>query len=144
MLTVEPDVIEKYVRPGRVRLIFRDVLNHGERSVRTAEAAQCAGQQGRFWHMHELLFARQDVTERTAPGDVVPLVQRWATEIQGLDAAAFNVCLAERRTLSAIQAADAAQRRSGITSQPIFEIGGRRLFGLQSLQQISAAVDAVR
>ena len=144
MLTVEPEVIEKYVRPGRVRLIFRDVLNHGERSVRTAEAAQCAGRQGQFWQMHELLFARQDVTERTSPADLPPLLQRWAGELPGLDTAAFNTCLSGRQTLQAIQAADAAQRRNGITSQPIFEIGGRRLFGLQSLEQISAAVDAVR
>ena len=144
MLTIEPEVIEKYVRPGRLRLVFRDVLNHGERSVRTAEAAQCAGQQGQFWQMHEVLFARQDQTERTAPADLVPLLQRWARELPGLNAATFNACLTGRSTLQAIQAADTAQRRNGITSQPIFEIGGRRLFGLQSLEQISAAVDAVR
>ncbi len=144
MLTVEPQVIEKYVRPGRVKLVFRDVLNHGERSIRTSEAAQCAGQQGQFWQMHEVLFARQETPERTAPAGLAPLLQRWAAELPGLDTAAFNSCLTERKTQQAIQAADAAQRRQGITSQPIFEIGDRRLIGLQSLAQISDAVDAVR
>lgn len=151
MLTVEPDVIEKYVRPGRVKLVFRDVLNHGERSQRTSEAAACAGQQARFWQLHELLFARQDVTERTAPAQLVPLIEGWSAEVEGLDRAAFGTCLSSRATLQAIQAADAAQRRQGITSQPIFDIGPtaggaapRRLFGLQSLQQISAVVDAIR
>ena len=146
MLTVEPDVIRKYVTSGRVRLVFRDVLSHGERSQRTSEAAVCAGQQqpAYFWHMHEIFFARQDVTERTAPAALVPLIQGWVEEIEGLDRPAFNACLSERRPRQAIQTADAAQRRVGITSQPIFEIGGRRLFGFQSLEQISAAVDAVR
>lgn len=144
MLTVEPQVIEKYVRPGRVKLVFRDVLNHGERSIRTSEAAQCAGQQGQFWQMHEVLFARQETTERTAPAGLAPLLQRWAAELPNLDTAAFNGCLVERTTQQAIQAADTAQRRLGITSQPIFEIGGMRLLGLQSLAQISDAVDAVR
>ena len=151
MLTVEPSVIETYVRPGRVRLIFRDVLNHGERSQRTSEAAVCAGQQERFWHLHEILFARQDVTERTAPAQLVPLIQQWVKEIEGLDHAAFGACLSARVPLRSIQAADAAQRRQGITSQPIFDIGPtagggtpRRLFGFQSLQQISAVVDAIR
>ncbi len=143
MLTVEPQVIEKYVRPGRVKLVFRDVLNHGERSIRTSEAAQCAGQQGQFWQMHEVLFARQETTERTAADALVPLLQGWGTELPGIDTAAFNSCLAGRTTQQAIQAADAVQRRVGITSQPIFEIGGRRLLGLQSLAQISAAVDAL-
>ena len=151
MLTVEPDVIEKYVRPGRAKLVFRDVLNHGERSQRTSEAAACAGRQGRFWQVHELLFARQDVTERTAPAQLVPLLQQWGGEVEGLDRAAFDTCLSSRATLQGIQAAEAAQRRQGITSQPIFDIGPtaggaapRRLFGLQSLQQISAVVDAIR
>ena len=158
MLLVEPEVIEKYVRPGRARLVFRDVLNHGERSQRTAEAAVCAGQQqsAHFWRMHELLFARQDVTERTAPAQLVPLLQQWGAEIEGLDRAAFGTCLSARAPLQSLQAVDAAQRRQGITSQPIFEIGPtglgsaggapapRRLFGSQSLQQISAAIDVIR
>ena len=160
MLLVEPEVIEKYVRPGRVRLVFRDVLNHGERGQRAAEAAVCAGQQqpAHFWRMHELLFARQDVTERTAPAQLVPLLQQWGGEIEGLDRAAFGTCLGSRAPLQSLQTADAAQRRQGITSQPIFEIGPtaptgltgspggapRRLFGSQSLQQISTAIDAIR
>lgn len=146
MLTVEPDVIAKYVDAGKLKLIFRDVLSHGERSQRTAEAAVCAGQQepAYFWRMHEIFFARQDVTERTAPAALVPLIQGWAGEVEGLDRPSFNGCLAERHPRQAIQTADAAQRRNGITSQPIFEIGGKRLFGFQSLEQISAAIDAVR
>jgi protein-disulfide isomerase len=144
VLTVEPEVIEKYVRPGRVKLVFRDVLNHGERSIRTAEAAQCAGLQGQFWQMHELLFARQDEAARTPSAEMMPLMQRWGAELPGLDAPAYNTCLSERRMLGGIQAADAEQRRRGITSQPIFEIGTRRLFGLQTLDQISALVDGTR
>ncbi|NJM41142.1 MAG: thioredoxin domain-containing protein [Anaerolineae bacterium] len=58
MLTTEPEIIERYVRTGQLKLVFRDVLNHGERSERASEAAACAGRQGKF-----LAHARNSVRE---------------------------------------------------------------------------------
>lgn len=144
MLTVEPQVIEKYVKTGKAKLVFRDVLNHGERSVRMSEAAACAGRQNKFWEMHGILFERQDETYATASGAaaLIALAKNYASKIQGLDQNAFAQCVESRATLKAIQTADAEQRGRGITSQPIFDINGKRLFGVQSLEVMSAAIDA--
>ncbi len=142
MLTVEPQVVEEYVRTGKVKLVFRDVLNHGERSERASEAAASAGRQGQFWPMHALLFAEQPTVTDTPNAQLVPLMQRYAATLPTLDQAAFARSLAERATFAAIKAADAEQRKRGITSQPIFEIGQQRLLGLQSFEAMQKAIEA--
>jgi protein-disulfide isomerase len=141
VLTVEPQVIEKYVRPGQVRLIFRNVLSFGERSERSGEAAASAGQQGFFWQMHELLFEEQSAIEGKSGGALVTLMKDFAARLPGLDQAAFAKSMDERATLAALKANDAEQRRRGITSQPIFEIGEQRLFGYQSFEVVQRALD---
>lgn len=145
MLTVEPQVIEKYVKSGKAKLVFRDVLNHGERSVRMSEAAACAGRQNKFWEMHGVLFQRQDDTYGTASNGaaLIAVAKNYASTIQGLDQNAFTQCMESRAALKAVQAGDAEQRKRGITSQPIFEINGTRLVGLQSLEVMSGVIDKV-
>lgn len=144
MLATEPAIIEKYVRAGKVRLIFRAVLNHGERSLRTTEAANCAAQQGKFWQMHELLFQKQDEVWGIgdAPG-LVALMEKYGKLIDGLEMPSFKKCLDARTTLELIKAIDSEQRKRGITLQPIFEVGKTRVTGMQSVDQISALLDTV-
>lgn len=141
MLTVEPQVVERYVRTGKAKLVFRDVLNHGERSERTSEAAASAGQQGQFWAFHALLFEEQATIQETPTAQIVPLLRRYAATLPNLDQDAFARSMEERTTIAAIKAADAEQRKRGIASQPIFEIGTRRLLGLQSVEAIGRAID---
>lgn len=141
MLVVEPGIVEQYVRPGKVRLVFRDVLNHGERSERASEAAACAGRQGRFWQMHKWLFENQDAVWATSNDGLVDLMLGFAAQLEGLDQAAFAQCLNDRLTLPTLQAADAEQRARGITSQPIFEIGPQRLVGLPSFDALAAVIE---
>ncbi len=144
MLTVEPQLIEAYVKTGKVKLVFRDVLNHGERSDRASEAAVCAGRQGKFWDMHAMLFEKQGETWGAIGSDgLVALMKQRAREISGLDQTAFAQCIESRETLSQLQAADAKQRERGIITQPIFEIGDRRIVGTQSFDVFAQAIDAL-
>lgn len=129
MLTEEPVLVEEYVRSGKVKLVFRDVLNHGERSVRAHEAAACAGRQQQFWGMHEILFRDQPETWATDDAGLVALMNKKAASLPGLNPAEFAACVDQRQTLSRIQATDIEQRKRGINTQPIFEIGTQRLIG---------------
>lgn len=58
-LEVEPQLIDTYIRPGMVRLVFRDLPFLGEESRWAAVAGRLAAQQDRFWPMHDYLFANQ-------------------------------------------------------------------------------------
>jgi protein-disulfide isomerase len=148
VLTVEPKLIEQYVKTNKVKIVFRDVLNHGDRSLRTSEAAACAGKQGLFWQMHEILFERQSEVWGTSGQDAtIALMNTYGKQVPTMDSNALNACLRDNATLKQLQAADAEQRTRGITSQPIFEITGkgttRRIVGKQSFEVFSAAIDAL-
>jgi protein-disulfide isomerase len=143
VLATEPQIIERYVKTGRVKLVFRDVLNHSERSERASEAAACAGQQGKFWEMHGLLFQEQPALWRTSNEGQLELMVSYGEKIEGLDKAAFAQCLNNRATLPQLQAADAEQRSRGITIQPVFEIGDQRLFGALPIEAFAKVIDAL-
>jgi protein-disulfide isomerase len=138
VIAVAPALIERYVKPGKLRIVFRAVLNHGELSERASEAAACAGRQGQFWPMHAILFERQ--RELSSPGNVVDVLLGFARELP-LDQAAFRRCLTDRETLGMLKAADAEGRRRGITVQPVFEIGARRIFGVQPVEAMAQAIE---
>ncbi len=58
-----------------------------------------------------------------------------------LDQTAFRQCLTGREALAALKAADAEQRRRGIAMQPVFEIGARRIFGVQPVEAMVQAIE---
>ena len=71
---------------GRVRRVFRDYpLSMHKDATRAAEAADCAGEQGRFWEMHDRLFEGQQDLSSGAIG-------RYALDI-GLNVPTFSACL---------------------------------------------------
>jgi len=87
---------KEYVEPGKVRLVVKHfpALDHAQ-GFTAAEAAECAGQQGAFCSMYDLLFTKQD--EWSQAEDVSAMLKGYAAEL-GLDAAAFAACLDEGQT----------------------------------------------
>jgi protein-disulfide isomerase len=138
---IEPRLIDAYVSTGQVQMIFRPVLNHGERSLRTTEAALCAARQEQFWQMHELLFNRQDEVWNTGEGNLASLMASYAEELE-LDGQMFDTCMAEGAALAQALEWDAEQRTRGITIQPVFEINGQRLVGVQPFSVFESTIDA--
>lgn len=118
---VIPQVYEKFVRPGKVELIYLDFpLQMHSNAFKAAEAASCAGDQGKFWDMHHLLFENY----RTLAPDRLP---GFAAEV-GLDAAAFQQCLSGGKKAGGIREDMRTAQTLGINSTPAYVIG-RRLPG---------------
>jgi protein-disulfide isomerase len=140
VLQVEPQLVEEYVRSGQMRLVFRPILNHGQRSLRTSEAAVCALEQGQFWPMHDLLFARLDELWSIPEAELPALMTRYAVEL-GLDEQRFGQCLAAGKALAQVQAWDAEQRAQGIRQQPTFVINDVRLLGFQPFAVFQQTID---
>jgi protein-disulfide isomerase len=77
-----PTIVSRYVRPGRVRLVFRGLHIIGSDSLRAARMAYALGQQNHLWEFAELMYANQGienssyVTDRylTALADAIPQV----------------------------------------------------------------------
>ena len=60
-METEPKIIELYIAPGKVKLVYRHLLQLGDGSVRTAEASECAADQRAFWQMHDALNELYDL-----------------------------------------------------------------------------------
>jgi protein-disulfide isomerase len=118
----------------RIRVVFRDYpLPMHKHAIAAAEAAQCAHQQGKFWEMHDRLFANQRSLE---PADF----NRYATEL-GLDLQRFAECLASERRAAAWQRDVADASRYGVSVTPTFFINGRLLTGAQPYQSLVNVID---
>jgi protein-disulfide isomerase len=90
---------EKY--QNKIKIIYRDFPIH-ENSIDLALAARCAGEQNKFWEMHDVLFANQDkLTATSSPELKIPLLN-LASDIN-LGITQFTACFDERRYISQIK-----------------------------------------
>ena len=92
------------------------------------EAALAAGEQGKFWQMHDLLFAHQDALK-------LPSLRIYAEELH-LDMNAFDQALATRRLAGQIAADRALGTRVGVEGTPTFIIDGQSTSGAKSVAEL--------
>ncbi|MGV8039031.1 MAG: DsbA family protein [Thermoanaerobaculaceae bacterium] len=119
---------------SKLRFVFRQLpLDMHQHARLAAEAALCAGQQGKYWEMHDWLFANQ---QKIAP-DVITAA---AAELK-LDPAAFAACL-EKKTFAGKVEEDMRLAQSlGITGTPAFLVNGRFIEGAQPFEVFQEVVD---
>jgi protein-disulfide isomerase len=119
---------------GRVRLVYKDFpLPSHSLAMPAHEAARCAGEQGRYWAYHDVLFERQPRFERD---DLVD----YAVNLN-LDRERFERCLDARRFREAVEADFAEGRDLGVRSTPTFLINGKPIVGAQPIDRFRAAID---
>jgi protein-disulfide isomerase len=141
-----PTVVARYVRTGRVRILFDGMAFVGADSETALRTALAAGQQGRFWNVLELLYANQG-TENT--GWVTDSLLRSIGEsVPGLDAGKMLSASSSATVTQQLTQAAALAQQAGVNSTPSFAVGktggALRLVQVQSLdaQGITPALDA--
>jgi len=115
----EAQLVAAYVKTGKVYLEYHSVgLFIGPESVRAAEAAYCAGDQGKFWEMHDTIFANQGTTENSGALDDAHLTV-FAKNV-GLDMTQFNDCFGSGKYASRVtqDGADAAKNIPAAPNYP--------------------------
>jgi protein-disulfide isomerase len=121
--------------PEQVRLVYRHFPLDGHPEARpAAEAAACAGDQGKFWEYHALVF-------QSSP----QLGQEKLRELAGkakLDVAAFDACLAAGTHKNTVEGDLEAGREAGVDGTPAFFVNGIPLSGARSLQEFVKLIDA--
>ena len=121
------DLLSLY--PGLVRVAARDLpLPMHPRAPVAAEAARCAGRQGRYWAFHDLLWARGRGPDRAELGQVAQAI--------GLDTRTFGKCLEERAEAGGVAADLELARRLGLTAVPALFVNGRPAFAPSTSDQL--------
>lgn len=126
---------ENYIRTGKVKFVYRDFpLSFHANAQKAAEAAECAGEQGKFWEMHDKLFE-----EGVSNG--VSSFKQFAGDI-GLDTSKFNDCLDSGKMADEVQKDMADGAAVGIRGTPGFIINGQLVSGAQPFSVFQQLIEA--
>ncbi|HEY0604183.1 MAG TPA: DsbA family protein, partial [Herpetosiphonaceae bacterium] len=133
---MEAQFDQQYIETGQVRFIYHDFpLPQHNYAIIAAAATRAAGEQGKFWEMHDLLFTRQRAWSNSS--DIEALLGSYAEAI-GLDRQAFEQALASEKYTAQLEAAQQQAQTRGVQSTPTFEVNGQ----LVSAAELQSAVEA--
>ena len=128
--------MERYVEDGTLRIEWRDFPYLGQGSTDAARAARAAGEQGKFWEYHDLLYENQGNDGAFAAA----ALSGYAREL-GLDAGRFESDFGGGAVAAAVQEDFEAGQNAGVSGTPTFEVNGRRLVGFQPLEAFEAVIE---
>lgn len=139
-----PTLKHDYIDTGKLRYVFRDYpLDQMHPQARkAAEAAHCAGEQGKYWEMHDLLFQNQQA-----------LASAQLTEHArnlGLDGASFDACLESAKYAERVKEGQSTGAAAGVRGTPGFilaktqpgdSVEGRPIRGAQPVDAFRKLID---
>ena len=134
----EAELIRRYIDTGKARLVWKNFAWIGDESKRAAQAAACAGDQGKFWDYHDYLYAHQR-GENT--GYLTNANLKTFASALSLDRTPFDVCLDSGRYKAVVDNDGSEVRRLGLTGTPTFVINGTRVVGAQPFSVFAAVID---
>ena len=107
--------VNQHIQSGDVLFVYRDFPFLGPESTRSAEAARCAGDQGKFWEYHDYLYGHQNGENKGAFSDVN--LKSFAAGL-GLNTTTFNQCLDSGKYTQAVADSKAEGDKAGVTGTP--------------------------
>ena len=114
--------------------MFKDypLPNHPQ-APKAAEAAHCAGEQNKYWEMHDRIFAFQQTM-------AVPNLKEHAAAL-GLDLPKFNECLDSGKHAGIVNTDFQYGNQVGVSSTPTMYINGRPVVGAQPFEMFQQIID---
>lgn len=139
-----PDVRSRIVASGRAHLKYYDLpLPQHAHSYPASHAAACADEQGRFWEMHDQIYANQERWATNRVNNPRSIFRDLARTV-GVDVRQWEQCYDSQKYQQRIDANHAEAVRRGVSSTPTFVVNGRVIRGAISYDQLNAAVTAAQ
>jgi protein-disulfide isomerase len=133
---------KEYIDTGKARLVFRHYPLAFHSAARpSAIAAECAGEQGKFWQFHDKIFNEQALKGTGTIAYGVTELKAWAAQI-GVDAPKFNSCLDSEKYASKVEKDTADGAKYGVSGTPTLFVNGKIIVGAQPFAQFKALIDA--
>jgi protein-disulfide isomerase len=119
---------------GKVKIAFKQLpLPFHDKAHLAAEAALAANEQGKFWQMHDKLFANQQALDR-------PSLEKYAEEI-GLNMSKFKAALDSGKFKDKVDSDAKEGAAVGATGTPTFFINGTKVVGAQPFDAFKTVID---
>ncbi|WP_017585711.1 DsbA family protein [Nocardiopsis ganjiahuensis] len=133
-----PELAERYVDSGDLRIEARAFPYLGDRSHALAVGAEAAARQELFWEYQEQVFLRQD--EIRSAGDPEPVMVEIADQV-GMDQDQFTEDLDDASLTEAVDQDFAEGQQLGLSGTPSFLINDEPLLGAQPMDVFEARID---
>ena len=128
-----PDLLSQ-IASGQVEYVVIPVSSIGWGAGSAAKGALCAGEQGKFWEMHDVLF---DWQKRFLTSTFNERRIRKGAKNMGLDTAVFDSCMSENHPKAVLDAAQSEFRERGLAGTPTLFVNGQQVFDYHELENLS-------
>jgi len=125
----------------QIRITFRDYPLH-DNSIDIALAGNCAGVQGKFWEMHDLLFDRQTEISSLQSAALNTKLKEVAAEIK-LDSEKFNTCLDNKTYLYRLNDDFADAELLGLSGTPSWFVNRYKITGFYPEENFINMIDGL-
>ena len=114
---VMPEIRKEYVDTGKLKYVMRQfpLVNIHSRATKASEAALCAGDQGKYWEVHQRIFDNQ---RKLSDADLMA-----HAEAESLDTATFKACLDDGRYTEQVKSDTSDGSKAGVRGTPSFLLG---------------------
>lgn len=135
-----PELKKNYIDTGKVRYVYRDfpISSIHPFAEEAAEAANCAGEQGRFWEYHDMLFENQVIW---ASGNSTVEFKRYASNLS-LNEEQFNLCLESERYADEVSKDLQDGLKVGVNGTPTLFVNGFKVVGAQPYEVFKGVIDS--
>ncbi len=123
--------------PNQIKLAFKNFpLGSHKQAMIAAEAVMAAGAQGKFWEMHDKIFANQKQIN-------IVILNGYAKELN-LDMSTFNNDIKSHKYKKVIDSDMKLARGAGVRGTPTFFINGKKLVGAKPLPAFKEIIDGIK
>ncbi|MBU0635862.1 thioredoxin domain-containing protein [Candidatus Micrarchaeota archaeon] len=128
-------IIKQYVDTGKARIAFAHFpLSFHSNARPAANAAECAGEQGKFFEMHDKMFENQSALSDAS-------YAQWAEEL-GLDTTQFSECYSSTKYDNVVSSDFQIGQSVGVSGTPTVFVNGQKIVGAQPFSAFETAIEA--
>lgn len=140
----EPDMRARILDAGLANFTFIDfpLAEIHKNTLQAHLAAACAGDQNKFWEMHDALFGAQDQWNTQATSNPRKVIDELAKTV-GLDMGAYGSCMSDAKHLSQLQANRKSGEARGVNGTPTLFIGNSQIPNGTSVDKMKEIVDSL-
>lgn len=136
---VEANLIKDYVNTGKVKFAFRNYAFLGPGSTLSANAAECANEQGKFWEYHDYLYKNQPPETDTSMYTIDNLTTIAGT--LGMNTDQFKSCLSANKYNNDVSKDLSDGQAAGVSGTPATFVNGQIVVGAQPYSSFKTLID---
>ena len=123
--------------PDKIRFVYKH-FNRGGLDAVIENASECAGEQGKFWEMHDYIFENRAALVKNAPEEML----NKEAETLGLDTVKFGTCVTENKYLDKIEGQTQEAYKFAVSGTPGIFVNDKFLGGATDYDTLKSVIDS--